>query len=78
MQTGALKALAGAFMGAAFGLLFLLDRKPGERHLIALGCGGLVFLALGLLWFNTSGSSAMLLLIGLAVAVAIAWGVLRI
>lgn len=65
-------------MGAALALLFLLDKKPGDRLPIAAGCGGLVFLALGLLWASTPGTSAMLLLLGVAVAVLIAWGVLKI
>lgn len=78
MQSGALKAIAGGCMGAALALLFLLDKKPGDRLPIAAGCGGLVFLALGLLWASTPGTSAMLLLLGVAVAVLIAWGVLKI
>ncbi len=78
MQSETLKALAGACMGAAIALLFLLDKKPGDRLPIAAGCGGLVFLALGLLWVSTPGSSAVLLLLGAAVAVLITWGVLKI
>ena len=78
MQSMALKAIAGGCMGAALALLFLLDRKPGERLPIATGCGGLVFVALGLLWFSTPGASAVLLLAAAAVATVIAWGVLKI
>lgn len=78
MQTAALKALAGGGMGAACGLLFFIDRRPDARPFIAGGCGGLVFAALALLWFDTPSSSLVLLLIGLAVAALIAWGVLRI
>ena len=78
MQSMALQALAGGCMGAALALLFLLDRKSGDRLPIAAGCGGLVFVALGLLWFSTPGSPAVLLLVGLAVAAVITWGVLKI
>ena len=78
MQSMALKAIAGGGMGAALALLFLLDRKPSDRLPIATGCGGLVFLALGLLWFSTPGASAVLLLVAAAVAAVIAWGVLKI
>lgn len=65
-------------MGTALALLFLLDKKPGDRLSIAAGCGGLVFVALGLLWFGTPGASAVLLLVAAAVAAVIAWGVLKI
>ena len=78
MQSMALKAFAGGCMGAALALLFLLDRKPGDRLAIATGCGGLVFLALGLLWFGTPGASASLLLVAVGVAAVIGWGVLKI
>jgi hypothetical protein len=78
MQSMTLKALAGGCMGAACALLFLLDRRPRDRLPIAAGSGGLVFVALSLLWFSTPGSSAVLLLVGIAVAALIAWGVLRI
>jgi hypothetical protein len=78
MRTGFLKAVAGACIAGAVGLLFFLDRKRQAKHLVALGCGALVFLALVLLWFDTPDSSDSLLLIGLLVAAAIAWGVLRI
>ncbi|MEW6384711.1 MAG: hypothetical protein AB1514_12225 [Pseudomonadota bacterium] len=78
MQSMALKAIAGGCMGAALALLFLLDQKPGDRLLIATGCGGLVFVALGLLWYSTPGASAVLLLVAVGVAAVIAWGALKI
>jgi Na+/melibiose symporter-like transporter len=78
MQTDVLRALAGGCIGAAFSLLSLLDRRSGNRIAIALGCGALVFSALGLLWLNTPTSSVTLLLVALAVAAVIAWGVWKI
>ena len=65
-------------MGAALALLFLLDKKPDKPLPIATGCGGLVLIALGLLWFGTPGASAVLPMVAAAVAVVIAWGVLKI
>jgi hypothetical protein len=78
MNTGFLKMLAGGCLGAAVELLFHLDRGPGGRLWVALGSGGLVFVALWLAWVDTPDTSLVSLLIALAAAAAIAWGVLRI
>ena len=78
MQSMTLRAIAGGCLGAALALLFLLDRKPSDRVSIATGYDGLVFLALGLLWFSSPDASSVLLLVAAGVAVLIGWGVLKI
>jgi hypothetical protein len=78
MNVGFLKMVAGGCLGAAVELLFHLDRRPSGRLRVALGCGGLVFGALWLAWVDTPGTSLISLLVALAAAAAIAWGVLRI
>lgn len=76
MQTPSMRIASGACMGAAVGLLFLLDKGP--RTVLAIGCGALIFAAILLNWIDTPDSSATSLLIGGAAAIAAAWGAHRI